>query len=447
MYTDASGALGFGANFGSRWCYGKWPATCSYRNIAILEFYPIVLSLYLWGHVMRNLCILFFTVNESLVHVINKQSSKDKSLMFFVRKLVLICLEYNIVFKAKHIAGVKNRLADSLSRLQVQTIVSCSHGQASNGDPPASAAPELAAMVATLMQSSLQSSSLPTYQRAWNLFHRFTRLTFPGLPLQFPISIPMFCLFIAYLYDLKYAASTVNTYVSALSYSHKLSGYPDPSKASVVVQMLKGYGKLHARLDSRLPITIPICISCCNLLRYYHCQNTRFLCFRPCAALQFFGFLRVGEITFSATTPRPIQIHQLKKLVNDAHEVVGFKIEFLNFKHSYNQPPFYLVISPQSTFCPVKILPQFLSARGDSQGALFIQDDGSPVSRSCFSAQLSSALKLCGLNPSVYKGHSFRIGAASHAAERGLSDAQIRILGRWKSNAFLKYIRVSSLSS
>ena len=49
----------------------------------------------------------------------------------------------------------------------------------------------------------------------------------------------MFCLFIAYLYDLMYAASTINTYVSALSYSHKLSGYPDPSKAFVVLLILK----------------------------------------------------------------------------------------------------------------------------------------------------------------------------------------------------------------
>lgn len=119
----------------------------------------------------------------------------------------------------------------------------------------------------------------------------------------------------------------------------------------------------------------------------------------------------------------------------------------LNFKHSYNQPPFYLVISAQSTFCPVKISIQFLTARGDSEGAIFIQDDGSPVSRSWFSTQFSSAIKLYSLNPSVYKGHSFRIGAASHAAEQGMSDAQIRILGRWKSNTFLKYIRVSSFSS
>ena len=64
--------------------------------------------------------------------------------MFFARKLVLICLEYNSfasyayiyprvtsrglkwenkTYKVKmSIAGVKNRLADSLSRLQVQSF-------------------------------------------------------------------------------------------------------------------------------------------------------------------------------------------------------------------------------------------------------------------------------------------------------------------------------------
>ena len=71
---------------------------------------------------MCNQCILLFTDNESLVHVINKQSCKDKSLMVFVRKLVSICLHYNIVFKATHISGVRNKLADALSCLQVHTF-------------------------------------------------------------------------------------------------------------------------------------------------------------------------------------------------------------------------------------------------------------------------------------------------------------------------------------
>ena len=115
---DAAGGFGFGAIFGTEFCHGYW----RHRNIAILEFYPIVLSLYLWGHKMANHSILFFTDNEALVHVINKQSCKDKASMFFVRKLVLVCLNHNILFKAKHIPGTYNRLADLLSLFQVQTF-------------------------------------------------------------------------------------------------------------------------------------------------------------------------------------------------------------------------------------------------------------------------------------------------------------------------------------
>lgn len=119
LFTDA---IGFGAIFGPHWCYGKWPTNWEHLNIPILEFYPIVLSLYLWGAAMSNQCILFFTDNESLVHVINKQSCKDKTLMVFVRQLVSICLNHNIVFKANHIPGIHNNLADALSRLPVQTF-------------------------------------------------------------------------------------------------------------------------------------------------------------------------------------------------------------------------------------------------------------------------------------------------------------------------------------
>ena len=78
LYTDAAGSLGFGAVFGRKWCYGKWPDNWLHQNIAMLEFYPIVLSLYLWDHQMQNRCILFLTDNEALVYVINKQSCEDR---------------------------------------------------------------------------------------------------------------------------------------------------------------------------------------------------------------------------------------------------------------------------------------------------------------------------------------------------------------------------------
>ena len=42
---------------------------------------------------IRDQRVSFFTDNEALVHVINKQTCGDKDLMFFVRKLVLVCLK------------------------------------------------------------------------------------------------------------------------------------------------------------------------------------------------------------------------------------------------------------------------------------------------------------------------------------------------------------------
>ena len=74
----------------------------------------------MWGDNIRNSCITFFTDNEALVHVINKSSCRDTSLMIFVRKLVLVCLNQFILLRAKHISGFKNTLADALSRLQIE---------------------------------------------------------------------------------------------------------------------------------------------------------------------------------------------------------------------------------------------------------------------------------------------------------------------------------------
>ena len=68
------------------------------------------------------------TDNESVVHVINKQTSRDTYLLSLIRKMVLICRRNNILFRAKHIPGIKKGLADSLSRLQVDKFKSLSQG-------------------------------------------------------------------------------------------------------------------------------------------------------------------------------------------------------------------------------------------------------------------------------------------------------------------------------
>ena len=97
--------------------FGEWPAVWKTFHTTILEFFPIVLAIDIGGPLMRNKCIVFFSDNQAVVEIINKQTSKDRSIMVLLRHFVLCTLKYNILFHAKHIAGCKS---DALSRLQVE---------------------------------------------------------------------------------------------------------------------------------------------------------------------------------------------------------------------------------------------------------------------------------------------------------------------------------------
>jgi hypothetical protein len=88
--------------------------------MALLELVHIVLALFLWASMLKKTKIVFRTDNLALVGIINKRTSKDKQIMKLVRQFVLITKLHNIQFKALHIAGINNSIADSLSRFQSQ---------------------------------------------------------------------------------------------------------------------------------------------------------------------------------------------------------------------------------------------------------------------------------------------------------------------------------------
>ena len=54
---------------------------------------------------------------------------------------------------------------------------------------------------------------------------------------------------------------------------------------------------------------------------------------------------------------------------------------------------------------------------------------------------VSPLLRLTGLDPHHYSGHSFRIGRATSTAVAGLNDYEIKLLGRWSSDCYKRYIR------
>ncbi|XP_052806563.1 uncharacterized protein LOC128235808 [Mya arenaria] len=120
LYTDASN-IGFGGYFNDRYFAGVWPVDSVWHtlHITVKELFPLVLALELWGSLLQNKCIVFHSDIEAVVHIINKQSSKDKHLMKLVRRFVVKTLQHNVLCRAEHIPGSHNILADFLSRDQV----------------------------------------------------------------------------------------------------------------------------------------------------------------------------------------------------------------------------------------------------------------------------------------------------------------------------------------
>lgn len=58
----------------------------------------------------------------ALVSIINKRTAKSKRAMTLIRHLVLFTMQWNIQFKAQHINGLKNEIADSISRFQLHRL-------------------------------------------------------------------------------------------------------------------------------------------------------------------------------------------------------------------------------------------------------------------------------------------------------------------------------------
>ncbi|KAM3924714.1 uncharacterized protein RB166_008052 [Leptodactylus fuscus] len=122
LFTDASGSMGFGAFWDGRWCVGSWPEEWKERgwckNLALLELFPIVVALSIWGEGFRNKKVKLFCDNMGVVQAINGLSASSPPVVCLLQHLVLLCLSLNAWVVAEHVPGVDNCIADALSRLQ-----------------------------------------------------------------------------------------------------------------------------------------------------------------------------------------------------------------------------------------------------------------------------------------------------------------------------------------
>ena len=149
---------------------------------------------------------------------------------------------------------------------------------------------ELFTHLRDLLGSLLTSGSKKAYQRAWRSFQIFYDRFY------WPVSSPQLALFISYLSAKKLAPSTITSYLSAISYVHKIKAYTDPTNKSFLIHKLLTAVSRQRLADLRLPFTRPVLHELIESL-----QHTTSSAFQRCLysamfLLAFYNFFRVGEL-------------------------------------------------------------------------------------------------------------------------------------------------------
>ena len=226
-------------------------------------------------------------------------------------------------------------------------------------------------------------------------------------------------------------------------------GLPEPSEQSslpILKRVQAGIRRAHAAKGNhqkvRLPITATVLRQIKAVLDTSSSPDKAVLW--SIASTAFFGFFRLGELLLSSpkgfkptldlawgdvaindrTNPTMVQIHLKRSKVDQfgtgANIVLGRTGEDL---------------------CPVSAILNYIAVRGTEPGPFFVDGKRRPIVKSHFVEEIRSILSAAGLRAQDYSGHSFRIGAATSAAQAGIEDSMIKTLGRWHSVAFLQYIR------
>lgn len=299
------------------------------------------------------------------------------------------------------------------------------------------------------MRNSLSKSTALAYKTTYLTYARFVAQVFGTRVHPLPPSLQHLSAFIAHCYLKGLAASTTRTFISSLSFIFQLGNYPDITQTFLVQKMLQGFHKSKPSSDPRLPITPEILSSLLNSLE--HTTSSLFikLLLKAMFTLAFCAFLRIGEITKTSNSTQHYLLYGNVTLGFDEHQNGYVEVNIPHFKHAKSSTATLRLHQNKNKpgFCPYLSLLDYLNVRKHTSPSdpLFSFTDGIPISKQFFTQQLRLALSFCHFDLNRYQSHSFRIGAATTAATRGFTELQIQTMGRWKSNAFRKYIRIPTL--
>jgi len=254
-------------------------------------------------------------------------------------------------------------------------------------------------------------------------------------------------LFIAYLSYQMFSPNTIITYTSAICQELKQRNGLDLGGHFLVKRLLKCVKKDRS-CDLRLPISMGL-LHKLNLATVHVCTScyeaTLFACIFN---LAFHGLFRISELVATRQSSPSILLYSHISIIEN--NVATLNVKVVKSKTDQFSRSCNVVLHKQpdehARICPIVSVTRYMSLRPATFATFFVHADGRVVTSSQCNHVLQLCLKYLNINDSArYSSHSFRIGGCTHLSKRGVSEEALKMAGRWRSDAYKKYIRQTTI--
>ena len=300
-------------------------------------------------------------------------------------------------------------------------------------------------MARGVLAHSLADTTRRGYRSAVSSLARFCEKY--RLTLKFPVSADTLCLWMAdRSRSLTY--SSIRVYLHGIATSYVEMGLPSPiADCPIVWRMYKAVKRLQGSQAARkrLPITTAIL----DLLeRHQDVSSTAGLAVRAVMWLNTCGLLRSGESAVRDRDSTVLRRSHLRFMSEAKEELRGNDIcraayMVVHLARSKTDPfraGTEVVVADTRA---VSAMLAYLAAADDLRpdDPLFRSERGWALTVKELVAHTQRMLVAAGVaDAHAYLGHSFRRGGATSLHLAGVPDSVIRIMGRWHSFAFARYI-------
>ncbi|EIM79638.1 uncharacterized protein STEHIDRAFT_87996 [Stereum hirsutum FP-91666 SS1] len=290
-------------------------------------------------------------------------------------------------------------------------------------------------------------SSYETYGSGLLLYHIFCDIFNISEFQRAPTSPVIMSLFISMLAG-SYSSSAIANAVAAVQAWHTLHGVLWVMDKKEIGLMLKAAERLvpeSSRRPKRDPFTIEMLDAIGSSLDLTDSFNA---CFWSCLTTTFYATARLGEFTLPTLNAFNGSDHVKRSDIRRAVDDEGNEVTIFHLPRTKSAPidgeDVFWARQPNAISDPERALQLHLliNDHGDNC-ALFSYTDnrGSqrPLTKTAFLTKLTELGDL--LNMQFPHGHGIRIGSTVWNLLRGMPFEVMRVKGRWKSSAFLLYLR------